>query len=196
MGDVVQLHNSARWLRSRPGVPTGNATASVASAVRFAIDDARPPELTAVLEAWFALAGPNGRFRLGVDGSEADLRRSPTFMSGRSTIMLVNAGTSPLDWRIAHWGPGYQRDWGIELLCGRLRDIRQPLLREVTAQSLAESVETPYPAAYRIIAPGDVGTAVYDVLRLPVVDRRGRVTRFLNKSHTYVSMKGEVENSA
>jgi len=160
---------------------------------RYPLGDISAPELLEVLDIWFALAGPQGQFRLGIDGNEESLRLCRPLMSGWSTIVRVDRGLPPTEWRFAHWGPGFRNEHDVHFLCGKVGQLPVPQLMDGIDASLRECLAQPDPAVYRMVGLGPKGAVVYDSLRLPIVNPHGRVVSFLTKSHCYVSIAGSTD---
>lgn len=160
---------------------------------RYPLGDVAAPELVEALDVWFALTGPQGRFRLGVDGNEESLRLCRPLMDGSSSIVRVDRGRPPSEWRFGHWGPGFRNEHDVHYLCGKIGNLPVPQLVDGIAQSLLECLQQPDPAVYRMVGLGPKGAVVYDALRLPVVNGNGRVVRFLTKSQSYVTVAGTLD---
>lgn len=166
---------------------TADAADRSARATPYSIEDIASPGLREAAVAWYEHA-PIGRFRIGIDGVEAELRRDPRLMREYSSIVIVDDGPAE-HWYISHMSPGMRRIMGTNKGTGmQVCDFPSPAIVERVAREYERFQNIYMPAVSQVSGPTDFGPAIYHRLWLPIVSPKGDLMRFINITEPEVAI--------
>jgi len=158
-----------------------------AKATPYSIEDIESAGLREAAVAWYEHA-PVGRFRIGIDGVEAELRADTRLMREFVSIVIVDDGPAE-QWYISYLSPGMRKVMGTEQSAGlQVCDFPSPEIVHRVAREYERFQYIYMPAVSQVSGPTDFGPAIYHRLWLPIVSPQGDLLRFINITETELAI--------
>jgi len=152
-----------------------------AQATRVAPESLVQPLLRDGLRLWRSRVGADGIYRLGRDGTIADLVE--TGLLGPRTLLVTMTSDEPESWFVSYAGRTLDNLFAVPSIVGqRFVELPSPGVTRTSAATIAATLPEARVAAHRICGQAPGRAIAYDRLLLPVAGRRGAVNRFITLS--------------